>query len=144
DADETLSEAWRDRVRKAMGECHQTAAEQALREKNYEEAMPRALEAVAYLGINEHEQRTWVIDTMLAEVRRLLALAETSVEVDAVVGLLTRTFAMQAICPEASFWLGLCLIRQGQQEPAVAHLRTAHEQAGKQFLDPAFYLGMVH
>jgi tetratricopeptide (TPR) repeat protein len=144
DADDTLSEAWRDRVRKAMGECHQTAAEQSLREKNYEEALARALEAGPYLGINEHEQRGRVIDTMLAEVRRLFALAENNVEVDAVVGLLTRTFALQAICPEASFWLALCLIRQGRQDAAIAHLQTAHEQAGKQFLDPAYYLGMIH
>ena len=52
-------------------------------------------------------------------------------------------FAIQKPCPEASFWQGLCRIRQNDSDAAIAALTTAFEQAGKQFIDPALYLGMV-
>ena len=52
-------------------------------------------------------------------------------------------FAIQKPCPEASFWQGLCRIRQNDSDAAIAALTTAFEQAGKQFIDPALYLGMI-
>src|SRR5262249_17949633 len=54
-----------------------------------------------------------------------------------------RVFAIQDPCPEASFWQGLCHIRRNDTDAAVRSLTTAFEQAGKQFIDPALYLGMV-
>ncbi len=57
--------------------------------------------------------------------------------------LLDRVFAVQKPCPEASFWQGLCRIRQNDSDGAIAALTTAFEQAGKQFIDPALYLGML-
>src|SRR5262249_7909739 len=47
------------------------------------------------------------------------------------------------LCAEASFWQGLCRIRQGLLEEAMASLSVAHEQVGKQYLDPAFYVGVL-
>src|SRR5581483_2914892 len=51
--------------------------------------------------------------------------------------------ALDPRCAEAHFWYGLCLARQGELRAAVAALRRAHEHAGRQFIDPAFYLGLL-
>ena len=133
---------WQQRWRKAAGECHQTATDFALKEKKYEDALQHALTAVPLLSLAEDDQRKSVVEAMLAEVRRLFAVSKAT-EVDGVEGLLTRIFAVQPVCPEASFWQALCLIRQGQLEPAQTALMTAFEQAGRQFLDPPLYLGAL-
>ncbi len=80
---------------------------------------------------------------MLAETRRLFSAASNELEIEAIEVLLSRLFQVQTVAPEASFWLALTLIRKGQYEPAVNHLLVAQDQAGKQFLDPALYLGML-
>ena len=92
-----------------------------------------------------------VVGTMLAEVRRLFALGTEAKETQDVLNLLDRVFAVETPCAEASFWQGLCLIRQQQFEPALAALTAAHEQAGRPkaergsdpVIDPAFYLALL-
>lgn len=138
-----LPAVWQDRVRAAVGECHQQAAEQLLKEKKFEESLRHSLEAATRLGQNADEQRTRVVEVMLAETRRLFAAGTGVKETQAVLQLVERTFAMQTLCPEASFWQGLCLMREQRIEEAITALTAAHEQAGKQFLDPAFYLGLL-
>jgi tetratricopeptide (TPR) repeat protein len=138
-----LSDAWATCVQNAMGECYQVACDHALKEKRYEESLDFALKAAPLLGIPEDEQRTRVVNSMLAEVRRLFAAASNPMELEAVLQLLTRLFQIQTECAEASFWLGLTLIRQNKIEPAIQQLIYAHEKAGKQYLDPALYLGML-
>jgi Flp pilus assembly protein TadD len=138
-----LSAIWQDRLRAVSGECHQRAADQLLKEKQFEEALRHSLEAGARLDLDQGEQRSRVVESMLAEARRLFASGIESKETQAVQNLLGRIFAVQTPCPEASFWQGLCLLRQQQIEPALAALTAAHEQAGKQYLDAAFYLGLL-
>jgi tetratricopeptide (TPR) repeat protein len=138
-----LSPVWQDRLRATAGECHQRAADQLLKEKQFEEALRHALDGGARLGLDQAEQRSRVVETMLAEARRLFAAGTETNETQAVLNLLDRIFAVQTPCPEASFWQGLCLIRQQQIEPAMAALTAAHEQVGKQYLDAGFYLGLL-
>jgi tetratricopeptide (TPR) repeat protein len=142
-AEPRLSAVWQARVRNAAGEAHVLGGEQLLKEKRYEESLQHFLTAAPLLAVDEGEQRARVIDAMLAEVRRLFAAGTGAAETEAVQALLGRVFALQSPCPEASFWLGLCLIRQGQDQPALQALTTAHEQAGKQVIDPALYLGIL-
>ena len=138
-----LSSAWQDRLRAATGDAHLRGADQLLKDKQFEEALKHALEAGARLGLDQAEQRSRVVEAMLAEVRRLFAGGEEAKETQAVLQLLERVFAIQTPCAEASFWQGLCLLRQQQTEAAMAALTAAHEQAGKQYLDPALYLGLL-
>lgn len=139
-----LTPAWQERVDKALGDAYDLATEQALKDKRYEEALEHALKAAPFLRVKEDEQRTRVVDTMLAEVRRLFCVAESGTEVTIVQDLITRVFLLQSVCAEASFWLGLCLIRQNKTDEALRALTTAHEQVGKQYIDPALYLGMLY
>jgi len=136
-----LPEVWQARFRQVAGECHQMAGDQALKDKSYEQALDQYLQAAPLLGTNPADLRERVIGTMLGEARQLFSAGPG--ENAALLSLLQRTFGLQSPCPEASFWLGLGLIRQGQLDGALAALTTAHEQAGKLYLDPALYLGMV-
>jgi len=142
-AESRLSPVWQDRLRAAAGECHQLATDQLLKEKQFEEALRHALDAGARLGLDQAEQRSRVVEAMLTEARRLFAAGTETKETHAVLKLLDCIFAVQTPCPEASFWQGLCLIRQQQIEPAMAALTATHEQIGKQYLDAAFYLGLL-
>jgi tetratricopeptide (TPR) repeat protein len=141
---EQLNPTWQDRVDHALGECYDLATEQALKDKRYEEALEHGLRAAPLLRLKEEEQKSRVVEAMLAEVRRLFCNAETPNEVNKVMDLITRLFLIQSVCAEASFWLGLCLIRQNKSDEALRALTTAHEQAGKQYIDPALYLGMLY
>src|SRR5437763_60290 len=68
-----LSPAWGGRVRQAEGECHQQAADEALRGRRYEDAL-RHLETAADLqGQDEQAPRQRVVGAMLAEARSLFA-----------------------------------------------------------------------
>jgi tetratricopeptide (TPR) repeat protein len=134
-----LPPVWQEQVRTLTGDCHQFAADIALKELRFEEALEHGRQAATYLGLDAAEQQNQVVERMLAEARRLFSLRDT----DAVIQLLQRTFAIRAPCPEGSFWLGLCQIREGDTNAAMALMTAAHEQSGKQFLDPAFYLGLL-
>jgi tetratricopeptide (TPR) repeat protein len=140
-AEGPLSVAWQESLRSSAGECHHLAADQALKEKNYEDSLKHYVTAAPLLKADEGELRARVIDHMLAEARRLFSAGPA--ENDRVGSLLERTLALQSPCPEATFWQGLCLIRHGQAEAALTSLTAAHEQAGKRYLDPAFYLGVL-
>jgi tetratricopeptide (TPR) repeat protein len=137
------SPTWQDRLRAATGACHQLAADQLLKEKQFEDALQHSLEAGARLGLDLAEQRSRVVETMLAEARRLFALGTEDRQTQDVLQLLDRIFAVQTPCAEASFWQGLCRIRQQKIEEAMAALTAAHELAGKQYLDTGFYLGLL-
>ena len=142
-AEAGLSPDWQSKLRYGAGECYQYAAEQSLQQRHYEEALKHYVGAAPLLGVAETDQRARVVEQMLAEARRLFAAGPAAVENDTVLQLLDRLFAIQNPCPEASFWQGLCRLRQHNTDAAIASLTTAFEQAGKQFIDPALYLGMV-
>ncbi len=153
-AEGRLSLAWQDHFRAATGKSHQLASEQLLKEKQFEEALRHTLEAGTRLGLDLAQQRSNIVEAMLSEARRLFALGTEDKDTQAVLHLLERIFAVQTPCAEASFWKGLCRIRQQQIEEAMAALTAAHEQAGRSsmdrrpagpaaVMDPAFYLGML-
>jgi tetratricopeptide (TPR) repeat protein len=132
---------WQKKLRVEAGEFHQQAADESLRERRFEDAWRHALTAAHNLELDEAEQKARVVDAMLGEVRRLFAAGTGPGETETVLELIHRLFALQPACPEASFWQGMCQIRLSELDRAQASLTTAFEQAGKQFLDPALYLG---
>jgi tetratricopeptide (TPR) repeat protein len=135
--------AWQKRLRVEAGEFHQQAADEALRERRFEDGWRHALTAAHNLGLDEAEQKARVVDALLGEARRLFAAGDGGAETEATLALLHRLFALQPVCPEASFWEGMCRLRLSELDRAQTALTTAFEQAGKQFLDPAFYLGAL-
>jgi tetratricopeptide (TPR) repeat protein len=130
---------WSERFRTLAGECHQFIAEVSLKNVRFEESLEHGRKAATLLKLDEGDQVTRVVERMLAEARRLFSRREY----DAVVQLLQRTFAIRRPCPEGSFWLGLCQIRKGDFDAAMALLSAAHEQSGKQFIDTGYYLGLL-
>jgi tetratricopeptide (TPR) repeat protein len=142
-ADPNLPPHWVERFRKLASDCLNKATEDALSKRLYEQALTYAQEMIPLTGATPVEARQRVVDHMLAETRRLFSAANTDAELQTIEALLTRLFQIQTVAPEASFWLALSLIRKGEFEAAANHLVVAQEQVGKQFLDPALYLGML-
>jgi tetratricopeptide (TPR) repeat protein len=145
-----LSARWQTRLQEAEAAAHQRAADEALQKRNFEEALSHLLEASNLQGNDEAEPRARVGEQMLAEVRRQFATAGKGGSAEAVlqllqqtVGVLTHAGSPSPPCPEAAFWRGLCHVRLGQTEDALQALTTAHEESGKQMLDPALYLGIL-
>src|SRR5262245_24522302 len=65
--------AWVGRVKNLAGEAHQRATDHALKDRDFDGALDHALTAADYLGLDPAEQRTRIVDAMLAEVRRQFA-----------------------------------------------------------------------
>jgi tetratricopeptide (TPR) repeat protein len=137
------SPAWAARLRELAGDCHQRGADEALQDRRFEDALRESLEAAELHQQDPAEARGRVVDRMLAEARKLFASGTGPAETDAVLQLLARTQAVQSPCPEALFWEGLCRLCTGDTDAAQASLTAAFQGAGKQFLDPAFYLGVL-
>ncbi len=140
---EGLSPAWQQKLGNAAGEAYQFGADLLLQEKSYEDSLRYYLRAADMLDHDETEQRERVVEKMLADARKLFSAGSDPMETAAIQQLLARIFTLQQQCPEASFWQGMCYLRMGQYDAARIALTTAHEQAGKRFLDPALYLGML-
>jgi tetratricopeptide (TPR) repeat protein len=138
-----LAPAWQQRLRIAAGDCHQQAVDHTLKDKRFEDALEHALAAADLVQLSPEQQRGRVLDAMLAEARRLFSVGTAAGDTQALLQVLERIFKVQAPCPEASFWQALCLLRQGHLEAAFDTLLLVHEQASKQVLDPAFYLGIL-
>jgi tetratricopeptide (TPR) repeat protein len=134
-----LPPIWQEKLRNLNGEARQAATDAALKDKQYEEALEHSLKAASVLGNPEADARARVVNAMLAETRREFADGGT----DAVLKLTARIETLQTPCPEALFWRALCHYRRAEIDQTLAGLTTAFEQAGKQAIDPAFYLGAV-
>jgi tetratricopeptide (TPR) repeat protein len=136
-----LPPIWQEKLRNLNGEARQAATDAALKDKQYEAALEHSLKAASVLGSPEADARARVVDAMLAEARRQFACGADGT--DAVLELTARIETLQTPCPEALFWRALCHYRRGEIDQTLAALTTAFEQAGKQAIDPAFYLGAV-
>jgi tetratricopeptide (TPR) repeat protein len=144
--------AWEGRLRAAEGECQRVAGVVAVRAGDYEKGLEHHLQAAALLNRNEVEVRASVIEQMLGEALRLFA-ATTGPNTDAVHQMLGRVLILQSPCPEASFWQGLCHIREGKIELALASLTKARAPQGAApdptregsttygYIDPPLYIG---
>jgi tetratricopeptide (TPR) repeat protein len=137
-----LSLQWQGRLRSAEGECHHTAAEEALKDRRYEDSLEHFRHAAARLGLEEAELRERVVQTMLAEVRRLFATGSEK-DLAAAQALAARTQLLQTPCPEAAFWQGLCHVREDKLDLALAALLAAHEGSAQRTLDPPLYAGAL-
>jgi tetratricopeptide (TPR) repeat protein len=138
-----LPPVWQGRLRNIEGECHRLGGDLAVREGRYEEALEHYAKCAALLSIDANELRNRVVEAVLAQVRKRFALANTSEELSAVQELIARLLRMHSPCGEASFWQGLCQVRSGRMDVALASLAAAGRQVGRQVLDPGLYLGAL-
>jgi tetratricopeptide (TPR) repeat protein len=138
-----LSSAWQGRFRSGEGECHHAAGEKLLREKDYEEALRHFHISAELLRLDMAEPRARVGETMLADVRQQFAACKSAADNEKVQALISRVLRVLSPCPEATFWRGLCHVREGNLDAAMAALGTAHEECGKRFIDPPLYLGTL-
>jgi tetratricopeptide (TPR) repeat protein len=139
-----LSPAWEGRFRSLEGECHLRAGNAALRALNVQDALAHHETAAGLLGQNLAMSRIGVREALLAEVRRRCAATDTS-NTDAALQLLERIQDVLGSCPESSFWQGLCQVRRGRNDLALAALQAARESAWPQesCVDPPLYLGAL-
>jgi tetratricopeptide (TPR) repeat protein len=137
-----LSVAWQGRLRNAEGECHHMAGDQTLADQRFEEAWQYYQQAAPLLELEEAELRERVVQAMLAEVRRRFAVGGDK-ELRVAQSLASRAMQLQAPCPEAAFWQGMCHARIGNFDAALADLTAAHQQGQQRYLDPPLYLGAL-
>ncbi|MCC6420342.1 MAG: tetratricopeptide repeat protein [Gemmataceae bacterium] len=133
---------WASRLRTAESACLSTAGAAAIAAGDYEKGLEYRLNAVALVGLGEAAVRAAVIEQMLAEVRRLFA-GTAGNDTAPVHEMLTRVLLLQAACPEASFWKGLCHVREGSNELALNSFLEARgsDPAALTHLDPSLYVG---
>jgi tetratricopeptide (TPR) repeat protein len=136
-----LNRAWEGRLRNLQGESHHVAGDKALKAKDYEEALRHFVVAAEFLRLTEGEFRSRVVEAMLGEVLRQFAAGPSNNE--ATQALLARLLKIQPDSPAATFWQGLCLLREGRLDLAREAFAASHESGGRAFIDPPLYLGMV-
>ncbi len=134
---------WLADLRTVSGKSYKAAAETALKDKRFEEALKYALKSAGYLDEPDTEARSRVLDAMLAEVRRLFAAGTGQSDTAAVFELLACAGQVGVPSPEVSFWQAMCLIRQNKLEPALNILTGVHEQVGKTNIDAGLYIGGI-
>jgi tetratricopeptide (TPR) repeat protein len=134
------SRPWHAEQRHLEGECLYAAAEIALRDRQFADALEHYKAVAGLLGMAEAEATNRVIEAMLAEARRLSAAAPDG---PALPVLLDLILDRQSSCPEASFWLGLFHLRHKNTAAGIAALETAHAATEGRQIDPALYLGVV-
>jgi predicted Zn-dependent protease len=136
---------WLGRLQTLQGQAHRGLSRAALEAGDFETALEQGQYGARLLNLPESDVRDAVRERMLAEIRRLFAGSPGS-DSAAVHALLDRLFAVQTPCPEASFWQGLCRLREGDAEAAQSCLQAAHGTEGDPaagFVDPLLYLGAL-
>jgi tetratricopeptide (TPR) repeat protein len=148
-----LSKVWEGRLRNAEGECQRTAGVQAVQAADFEPGLEHHLHAAELLNLNPSEIRASVVERMLVEVRALFAGSVGNPE--NCQAMIDRVLAVKSPTPEASFWQGLCYIRDHDLDRAVQALQTAREAGAAEasaraaatksapavYIDPPLYLG---
>lgn len=160
----TPSSAWIERFHDAEGQCLRLAADAALKEKKFEEALGHLVRAAHVLGESEVEARVKVQSAMLDEVRRLFSQT-THGDQRAIHELIDRLLLVQSPSREASFWQGLAYLRGGDPRRALDALQTSRTgearalvlddglgelaqpaqvaTPGASFIDPPLYIGAI-
>ena len=130
------SSSWNKTFDKFEAECLEIAAQAAIKEKKFEEALQLSQRAAEILDEPEHEVRMNMQSAMLREIRRLFSkTGETGATMD----LIVRTLQVQAPCREASFWQAMCEVRLGALDAALTHFQVARTgQSGALTLDAGF------
>jgi tetratricopeptide (TPR) repeat protein len=145
--DHQLPQKWQDQIAEAEAACYRTAADTLLGERRYEEALEQLLRAAERTGDTDGKARAQVVEAMLAEARAHFA-AGAGPGTQPVQDLLSRAQIIDPTCAEASFWQGMCLIREGRWDLAKQLLFQAREADLRQgrarpFIDPLLYLGAL-
>ena len=136
-----MSRTWEGRLRNLQGEAHHVAGDRALKAKQFEEALQHYEVAAGFLKIAEGELRTRVVEAMLTEAMRQFAAGTPHNE--ATQAILARLLKLQPGSPAATFWFGLCHLRDNRTDLAQEAFTAAHEAGGRMLIDPPLYLGMV-
>jgi len=150
-----LSAHWRGVVTDMAAACQQAAVQSAIERKDFEGALPHAVQAAELAGRQEVHARLEVVEAILSEARALFA-ASRGADVGAVHAMLQRAQQLQPGCREAFFWQGLCQLREGHSQAAVVSLQAASNgqasarssaagaETASSFIDPLLYLGAIH
>jgi len=120
------------------GECLCRAAEDALRNGQYPEALEFMRGAGDRLGLPEHEFDRRVVDLILAEVRRRVATDPAGDDVRHLCGEVLHVIPGE---PEASFWLGLHHLHRGEIDLAHGSLQQA--LSDQRVADGPLYMGVL-
>jgi tetratricopeptide (TPR) repeat protein len=142
--------AWHERLRRAEAQAHVLVGKELLKKNHYQEALGHLCGAARLLGEDETAARSMVAEAMLAQARQLFA-ASTGKDAADLHALLAQVFRVQSPCPEAAFWKALCLVREGNDEQAIAELQalitilSGHKTpaGSKHPPDPYLYLGAL-
>jgi tetratricopeptide (TPR) repeat protein len=140
-----LSAVWTKRFDDLEARCLGRAAQAALENKRYEDALGHLLHKAQLAGQPDTEAKNAVQAVMLEEIRRVFSLtslvpgekasAESS-NSQPIHDLIARTLLVASPCREASFWQALCFLRNGAEDPAMAALETARTGVGADLLWP--------
>lgn len=132
--------SWHDEQRQLEAEALYAAAEVALRERRFADALAFYEVVAGLLGLDKAEAGRRVVEAMLAEARRLSVAEPDNAALPEILG---HILERQSRCPEASFWLGLYRLRRGDNQAGTTALTTAHDAAQGRPIDPALYLGAI-
>jgi predicted Zn-dependent protease len=131
--------SWQSRVTEAEVRAHLMAGDSMLQKKMYEKALEHYGQAAAREHRPDAHLRNRVVESMLAEIRRLYATAATS-ETERMI---ERLLPVQPNNGEALFWRALCQLREGDSEKSAATLEAARSAVQEKVLDPVLYLGAL-
>ena len=153
-----LPEVWQTRFDAVEAAALQKQGAQRLAAGDYENALAYLFQAAKLLGTPTLEPRTHVQNAMLDEIRRLFS-ATVVADTPTILALIERTYRIQSPCREASFWQGMCHLRDGDVEQALEHLQRSRTGSDRPIdegesrsgppappspiLDPALYIGAI-
>jgi Flp pilus assembly protein TadD len=120
-------------------ECLYAAAEAALRDRRFKDALQYYNVVAGLVGMDQEDAARRVVETMLAEVRRLSAAAPDGPALPALLGMVLE----RGTCPEATFWLGLFHLRHKETAAGIKALEESHAATQGKQIDSALYLGAV-
>jgi tetratricopeptide (TPR) repeat protein len=121
-------------------ECLYAAAEASLRDRRFADALAYYKVVAGLVGMDQADASRRVVEAMLAEARRLSAVAPDGPALPALLGLILER---QSPCPEATFWLALVHLRHKETAAGVKALEQAHADSQGKQIDPALYLGAI-
>src|SRR5262249_33029046 len=127
---------WKARLDALAGESHQRAIDDALREKQFEDALAHAHAAANHLAQDPADLTARVVEAGLAETRRLFCEDTTEFGTDAVRVMLARVTRLAGgkPPPEVSFWQALCLAREHDLEGAAGVMIAVCEESARQII----------
>jgi Flp pilus assembly protein TadD len=140
-----LAQKWQDKLADAEADCYSTAADALLKAQRYEEGLEQLYRAAHLRGEDHGKGRARVVEAILGEARAQFATG-SGPGTQPLRDLISRAQIIDPASAEATFWQGLCQIREGHFDLARQLLTQARELNLRQdsahlFIDPLLYLG---